>query len=292
VQPGPTSTIPVVAETSTRLEGLTYPKELLINLTLRELRSKYKRSTLGWAWSVINPLTTILVYTVVFSLFLRVAPPVGDPSGIDSYAFFLMTGLLPWLFLSNGITGSVGSLTGNEGLIKKVYFPRSVLPTASVFSHLAGFAIELGVLAALLIVIGGNMVLPWVPILLLVVAIQVVFVLGLGLILSPVNAYFRDVEHFTVIFLNVWFWATPILYPEEVLSNPDGSPKEFGPFSLPALMNLNPMAHFVTAYRDLFYNLRFPALTTWLAMLVSAAVAMILGVVIFRRLEGKLAEEL
>ena len=111
-----------MTQTSDRFEGLTYPKELLVNLTLRELRGKYKRSTLGWAWSVINPAVTIVVYTVVFSFFLRVEPPVGDPSGLNSYAFFLMTGLLPWLFTNSGIIESVGSLTANEELIKKVFF--------------------------------------------------------------------------------------------------------------------------------------------------------------------------
>lgn len=281
-----------VALSSTRFEGLTYPKDLLINLTLRELRGKYKRSTLGWAWSVINPAVTIIVYTIVFSFFLRVEPPVGDPSGLDSYAFFLMSGLLPWMFLSNGVMGSVGSLTGNESLIKKVYFPRSVLPTSSVLSWLAAFTIELGVLSFLLITIGGNMVLTWVPVLVVVIAIQTLFVLGLGLFLSPINAYFRDVEHFTTIFLSVWFWATPILYPESVFYHEDGSAKELLGIPLPDLMNLNPMAHFVTAYRDLLYSLRFPAFTTWAAMLVSTAAVLAMGLWVFRRLEPKLAEEL
>ena len=120
-----------MAVASSRLERLTYPRELLVNLTLRELRGKYKRSTLGWAWSVINPLALIVVYTIVFGSFFGAEPPVGDPSDLHSYAFYLVAGLLPWLFLSNGITGAVASLTGNEGLIKKVYFPRSILPTSS-----------------------------------------------------------------------------------------------------------------------------------------------------------------
>ncbi len=241
---------------------------------------------------MINPAVTILVYTIVFSFFLRVDPPVGSPSGLDSYAFFLMSGLLPWLFLSNGVTGSVGSLTANESLIKKVYFRRSVLPTAAVLSWLTAFTIELGVLSFLLITIGGNMVLPWLPVLILVMAIQTLFVLGLGLLLSPVNAYFRDVEHFTAIFLSVWFWATPILYPESVFYKEDGTAKELLGVPLPDLMNLNPMAHFVTAYRDVLYSLRFPAFSTWAAMLLATAVVLAAGTLVFRRLEPRLAEEL
>lgn len=273
-------------------ERFTYQRELLTNLTLRELRGRYKRSTLGWLWSVINPAVMIAVYTVVFSFFLRVEPPVGDPSGLKSYAFYLMTGLLPFLFLSNGVSGAVGSLTGNEGLIKKVYFPRSVLPTSSTIAGLATFGIEMSVLASLLIVLGGNMVLWWIPVVFVVAFIQFFFVLGLGMLFSSVNAYFRDVQHFTGILMMVWMWSTPILYPETVFDEPDGSVKEFLGIEIPRIMSFNPLTHFVTAYRDLFYSLRFPSLSTWLAMLVSTAIVFAVGAAVFRRLEPKLAEEL
>lgn len=282
-----------MAQAPTRFAGLTYPKELLANLTLRELRGKYKRSALGWAWSVINPTVTIVVYTVVFSFFLRVAPPVGVPSGLDSYAFFLMTGLLPWLYLSNGVTGSVGSLTANESLIKKVYFPRSVLPTSAVLAWLASFLIELGVLVVLLVAIAQVMVLPWIPVVVGIVALQTVFVLGLGLLFSPLNAYFRDVQHFVTIFLSVWFWATPILYPETVLlDETTGASKTLAGIELTWLIDLNPMTHFSKAYRDALYNLRFPGATTWAAMAVSAVAMLTVGALVFRRLEPNLAEEL
>ncbi len=287
-----TDTIIAVKQASKRFEGLTYPRELLVNLTLRELRSRYKRSTLGWAWSVINPAVTIMVYTVVFQFFFRVPPPVGDPSGLESYAFFLMSGLLPWLFTNTGIMESVGSLTGNEDLIKKVYFPRSVLPASATIAALATFGIELCVLAVLLVVIAGNMVIPWIPIVALVVVIQFFFVLGCGLLISPINVYFRDVQHFTLIFLNVWFWATPILYPESQLYDEDGSPQQLMGIDVPTIMNLNPMTHFVGAYRDLVYSLRMPSVGTWAAMVVFAAGAMIAGVIVFRRLEPNIAEEL
>jgi ABC-2 type transport system permease protein len=283
-----------VAVASSRLERLTYPRELLSNLTLRELRGKYKRSTLGWAWSVINPLAIILVYTTVFTLFLPQVPPVGNPSGLHSYAFFLVAGLLPWLFFSNGVTGAVSSLTGNENLIKKVYFPRSILPTATSLAWLATFGIEMAVFGVLLITLGGNMVLPWIPVIIVVAVIEFFFILGLGMLISPINAYFRDVEHFINILLMMWFWGTPIIYPETAatVDSKTGQPQEILGIKVSTLIDLNPMTHFVTAYRDLMYNLRFPAFTTWAAMIVSAAGAMIVGVVVFRRLEPHLAEEL
>jgi ABC-2 type transport system permease protein len=282
-----------VAIASSRLERLTYPRELLANLTLRELRGKYKRSTLGWAWSVINPLAMIAVYTTVFSLFFRAEPPIGDPSGLHSYAFYLVCGLLPWLFLSNGITGAVASLTGNEGLIKKVYFPRSILPTSTTLAWMATFGIEMAVLGVLLVVFAGNMVLPWIPVVIVVAIVQFFFVLGLGLLISPINAYFRDVEHFTNIFLMIWFWMTPIVYTEQFATlRDDGTPRTILGIKVETLMDLNPMNHFATAYRDLAYSLRFPALTTWAAMILSAGLAMLIGWTVFRRLEPRLAEEL
>jgi ABC-type polysaccharide/polyol phosphate export permease len=182
--------------------------------TLRELRSKFKRSTLGWLWSVINPLANIAIYTVIFGVFLKVAPPVGDPSGLEVYGFFLVCGLLPWTFLTSGLNGAAASIVTNEGLVKKVYFPRWVLPAASTLAWLANFGVELIVLGVVLLV-AGNLVVPWIPVVIALMALEAGFVLGLGLLLSAANAYFRDVQHFMAIALNIWFYATPILYPPE-----------------------------------------------------------------------------
>ncbi len=264
----------------------SYPTELLANLTLRELRSKYKRSVFGWTWSIANPLMTIAVYSIVFSTFIEIEPPVGDPSGLHIYSFFLVCGLLPWNFLSQGLAGAVSSLTANEGLIKKVYFPRSVLTTATVLSWLAGHLVEVGVLLVALLVF-GNMVLPWIVPLALVTLLLTGFVLGLGLLLAPANVYFRDIEHFTAIFLNLWFWLTPILYPITLLED-----RQALGIELSTLAKLNPMFHFIDAYRSLLYDLAWPSPTRWAAMVVAAVAALAIGALTFRRLEPRLAEEL
>lgn len=258
-----------------------FPTELLTNLTLRELRGKYKRSVLGYAWSIINPVMNLAVYGVVFGIYLRVDPPVGDPSGLKNYAFFLVSGLVCWSFLTNSLGGAVGSLVGNEGLITKVHFPRAVLPTAVTLSHLIGFLVELGVLTVAIMLLTDNMVLPWLPILIPLLAVQLCFVLGIGLFLSVANAYFRDVNHFVSIFLNAWFYATPILYPPSLV--PDWAR---------LATRLNPMTHFVQAYRDVFYDLRAPTAQEWALMVTLAAVSMTIGATFFRRHEGRLAEEL
>src|ERR671918_537688 len=128
-----------------KISDLTSRRELFLNLTLRELRTKYKRSVLGWTWSLLNPLTTMLVYSIVFGIVLRVEPPVGDPSGLDNFAMFLLCGLLPFNYLSNGMNGSLDALLANNNLIRKVYFPREVLVVSTVASLLITLLVEFAV---------------------------------------------------------------------------------------------------------------------------------------------------
>ncbi len=264
----------------TTLAELAATRELLVNLTLRELRGKYKRSVLGWTWSLLNPLATMAIFTVVFANFLKVNPPQGDPSGLHVFALFLLCGLLPWNFLSNGISGSMGALLGNSNLIKKVYFPREVLVFASVASWVVSLLIEMAVLAVALVAF-GNFVLPWlVPVLALVV-VQTAFVVGLGLMFSVLNVYFRDVQHFIGILLQLWFYATPIVYPISVV-----------PENVRFVYGLNPMVRFVEAYRDCLYDLRSPPLLDWAYLIAVAAITLAIGWSVFTKLEPKLAEEM
>jgi ABC-2 type transport system permease protein len=138
-----------------KLTEITSRRELFANLTLRELRSKYKRSVLGWAWSLLNPLTSLLVYSFVFGLIFDVKADPGDPSGMDSFAMFLMCGLLPYTFVSNGLNGGMSALIGNGNLVKKVYFPREILVGAITASWVVSFLIELAVLAIALVFWGS-----------------------------------------------------------------------------------------------------------------------------------------
>ncbi|MGI9034368.1 MAG: ABC transporter permease [Acidimicrobiales bacterium] len=269
------------------LSELNGSRELIANLTLRELRGKYKRSVLGWAWSLLNPLSTMLIFSLVFAYFLQIKVRAGRPSGLRSFAFYLLIGLLPWNFLSNGINGSMSALVSNSNLIKKVYFPRQVLVIANVASWVVSLLIEMSVLSIALLVV-GSFVIPWlVPVLLLVV-IQTAFVAGIGLGLSVLNVYFRDMEHLTNIGLQLWFYATPIVYPLELVKGRG----MFHGVDVYFVYRLNPMVRFVQAYRDCLYDLRLPAFGDLAYLVVAAAVALVGGMAIFIRLEPKLAEEL
>jgi lipopolysaccharide transport system permease protein len=262
--------------------------DLTVNLTLRELRSRYKKSFLGWSWSLLNPLSTVIVYSIVFAFFLKIKPPVGDPSGLDNFAAFLLCGLLPWNYLQGGMNASMGSLIGNANLIKKVYFPREVFVVSAIGSLLVSFLIELGVLCAILLIM-GNMVLPWIPVVLVIVVIQSFFVLGIGFLLSVLNVYFRDVQHLVSISLMALFYSAPIVYPISVV------PKEaeIGGITIPLreIYNLNPLVVLVECYRDAMYDLRFPPALSILYLIGWSIVLMAIGLVVFQKLDRRLAEE-
>lgn len=269
-----------------KLSEFVSSRELFYNLTLRELRSKYKRTVLGWTWSLLNPLTSMVIYTLVFGVFLGVEPDPGVPSGLDNFTMFLLCGLLPYNFLSNGLNGGMGSLIGNGNLVKKVYFPREVLVAASTASWVVSFLIELSVLAVALVFF-GNVVILWIPVILLLVVLETVFVLGLALMLAAAAVYFRDLQHLLGLVLQVWFYTAPIVYPMSLIHEKLGTTG----WQI-TLYNLNPLTRFVDAFRDVFFDMRFPALD-YLAYIFAFSFATLwLGLAVFGRLQGRLAEEL
>ena len=270
----------------TTITELRSHRELFSNLTLRELRGKYKRSALGWGWSLLNPLVQMGIYSLVFGVFFDFDPPRGDPSGLQVFAFFLLCGLLPWAFLANGMTSGMGSLLANANLVKKVWFPREILVAATVAGFGVSFLIELGVLCIALL-IAGNMVLPWLLPTLGFVVVQAAFVLGLALVLSVCSVYFRDLEHLIGLGLQLWFYLTPVVYSTELV--------EDALADHPALLDLyllNPMARFLEVYRDLLYHLRGPTLGTMAYLVAVSVVTLLIGLATFARLQGRLAEEL
>lgn len=268
----------------TALSEVAASRELLWNLTLRELRGKYKRSALGWTWSLVNPLVTMALFTVVFGVFLRARPAVGDPSGLDVFALWLLCALLPWTFLATTLSGGAQALVGNANLVKKVYFPRETLVGAVAGANLATLLIELGVLALALTVV-GNAVLPWLPGVLLVTALLVALATGLALGLAVLNVYFRDTQHFLGIALQVWFYASPIVYPASYVHGHLPGP-------VLAAYEANPMTLVADSYRALLYDGRWPPVGTLAALAAWAAGALLAGWWLFRRLSRRLAEEL
>ncbi len=266
-------------------------RELLANLTLREIRGKYKRTIFGQLWSLANPLALMLIYTLVFGFILRVSPDPGDPSGLDVFALWLLSGLLPWTFFANVVTQGLSSIVANAGLIQKVYFTRIALPLSAVGASAYNWLFEMGVLVIAL-AIAGSFVWPWLPLLLVVMGLLTFFATGVALLLAVANVYFRDTQYFLTILLQIWMYLTPIIYPLSLVQNE--SAKVGGllgtTVTVVDIFELNPMLYFVEIFRNLLYDNRWPALEAWLICLGWAIGATLVGVLVFRRNERRFAE--
>ncbi|MFZ4893234.1 ABC transporter permease [Plantibacter sp. Mn2098] len=273
------------------LKELASARELLANLTLRDIRGQYKRTVLGRVWSLASPLSAMLVYTFVFSFIFNIKPAAGDPSGVNVFAIWLLCGLLPWTFFSSAISAGMGSVVGNSGLITKVYFPRVVLPISSVLTVGYNWLFEMGVLAIALLIVGAN-VLPWLPLVALMMLVLVLFATGVGLALSVANVYFRDTQYLLTIILQIWMYLTPIVYPETLVR--EQSAKVGGLFgtniSVMDIYSLNPMLHYVHVFRNMLYDNRWPDTADVLACIAWAVAAIAVGMFVFARKEKRLAE--
>ena len=273
------------------LSGLWASRELLANLTSREIRGKYKRTALGQLWSLGNPLALMFIYTFVFSVIFRVQPDPGEPSGLDYFALWLLCGLLPWIFMATVLTSGMASLVENANLIQKVHFNRLVLPLSLVGSTAYNWLFEMAVLIVALTIVGA-MIVPWLPLVLVTMALLAMFAAGLALMLSIVNVHFRDTQYFVTLVLQMWMYLTPIIYPISLVE--EQSDKIGGLFgtnvTVADLYQLNPMTHFVTVFRRLLYDNRMPEAQEWAWCIGAALVSVALGLVVFRRNEKKLAE--
>ncbi|OYX59356.1 MAG: ABC transporter [Micrococcales bacterium 32-70-13] len=275
------------------LKELIGSRELLVNLTRREIRGKYKRTVFGQLWSLANPLATMLIFTLVFGFILRVEPDKGDPSGLDVFAVWLLCGLLPWTFFATVLNLGVGSLVSNAGLIQKVHFSRVVLPLSMVGATAFNWMFEMGVLLVVLLILGA-WVIPWVPLAIVLMVLLAIFAAGIALMLSVANVYFRDTQYFVSLLLQIWFYLTPVLYPISLVEGQSAAVGNLGGsgVTVEGIYSLNPMVHFIEVFRQLLYDNRWPDLDAFLLCLAWSLGAAIVGLVVFRRAEKGLAEAL
>lgn len=255
--------------------------DLLRNLVLRELRGTYKGSLLGFLWSLLNPLFTMVIFTVVFGLILRVQLPASE-GGISNFPAFLLVGLLPWNLLSAAMSSGCASLVANGNLIRKVYFFRAVLPASAVLANGLHFLIGLGLLMVFLAALGVSF---WPHLWLLPLPILALFLLaqGLAFVTAVANLYYRDTQHLASLFSMAWFYTTPIVYPLELVQ-PLGEPWL-------TLFRLNPATALVSSFRAILYHGRTPDRGELLWALASSILVFIGGWVLFRKTEPHFAEE-
>lgn len=247
-------------------------RELLKTNVKKDIRGKYKASFLGVLWSFVNPLLSVLVYAIVFPYIMRVQTP--------NYLLFLISGIIPYNWFTTVVSQSSGIFVYNSNIIKKVYFPREILPISAVTSGLVNFLISCIII--LLFAIFGGVGISWHLVFLPFLAlIQYVFTLGVSFILSALNVYIRDVEYIVSFVLQMLFYATPILYTVDMFHG-----------WILWIFRINPMTHLINAYRDIFYVHQVPRLGTLSILFVICIVFLIISYKIFKKMEKGFAEEL
>lgn len=226
------------------LEAVRY-RFLLKNLVTREIKVRYKNSVLGIFWSLLNPLLMMVVYTLLFTKLI-------PNNSIRVFPIFILVGLIPWQFLSNTLIGGTVCITDNAPLLRKVYFPRIMLPTSVLLSNLVNFVLAFLVMVVLLYAFGLGLTIHalWVPVILL---IQMIFMQGIILILGTVQVFYRDIIQILNVGLLAWFFLTPVFYPFETLGT---STTILGITFNPAVVMrwLNPMASIVDGYRTVLWG--------------------------------------
>jgi ABC-type polysaccharide/polyol phosphate export permease len=267
-----------------QIADIARSRNLLWNLTLRELRAKYRRSLLGWSWSMLNPLAQLAIYSFVFGVLFGVEAPVGDPSGVSAYGLYLLSGLIPWGFFSLVCGMGLEAVISNSNLVRKVAFARECLVVSQVLFAVVQFSIEMS-LVCVVLVVAGSPLLAWLPVTLLLMALLAAFAGGIALILSVGAVFFRDLPYLWTILQQVWFFATPVIYDQarfDQLSNPVAR----------AVLHWNPTAVFLRAFRDVTYHGRGPVLADLVVLACVAAASVFVGLRVFARYSRRLAEEL
>lgn len=280
-----------------RMRAVWQYRELLTGLIRKELKVKYKDSSLGFLWSMLNPAMYLAVFYVVFEVILG--------SGIPYFVIYLLSGLLAWNFFNGSVTGATGSIVGNGSLVNKVYFPREILPLATVGAGVVHFMLQSLVLLTALVTFRYSVDLSHLWLAIPALAVLLVLAAALGILLAALNVYFRDLQHLLELAMLAWFWLTPIVYPWQLPAD------QLGARGLPSSLTfVNPIVPIVIALQRGIYGTASyvdPAGTqVWvlpdgsalwylrnlvIVGLISAAL-FVLAVRVFGRLESNFAEEL
>lgn len=255
------------------LKELYAYREMIIGLVRKDLRGRYKGSVLGFLWTFINPLLQLVVYTLVFSVIMK--------NNIEKYYIYLFVGLVPWIFFSTSVTGGASSILTSKDLVKKIYFPREVLPISVVTSGFVNMLFCFIIIFAALFISGIGVrpvVLLYLPIIMIV---EYLLALGFALLSSALTVYFRDLEYILGIITMAWMYVTPVMYSVEAV-----------PQELHWLLDINPMTPIIIAYRDILYYKQAPQLETLLQALIVGVLFCIIGHFVFNKLQKGFVEEM
>jgi lipopolysaccharide transport system permease protein len=246
--------------------------DLITVLTQKEIKVRYKSSFLGYLWAIVHPLAFAFVFFIAFKVVMKIQ--------MEDYALFLIAGLFPWQWFANSVSASPMVFLGNASIIKKVNFPRNIIPLTTVLQDMIHFVLSIPVIVLFIFIYHKSPSISWfygIPILL---GIQFLMTYGISLIVSSINLFFRDLERLTAIFTTLLFYFTPIIYPETMI-----------PEKYKTLINLNPLAPLMISWRNLFLNGQLEA-TSLMVSLAYSTFAFMLGYLVYRKLSWKFAEVL
>lgn len=255
------------------LKELWEYREMIVSLTKRDLKSRYKGSVLGFLWMFLNPLLQLCVYTIVFSTIMRM--------DIEKFYLFMFVALIPWLFFSSCLSAGPGVIFSQQDMVKKIYFPREVLPISFTLSQFVNMLLSFIVVFAAVII--SRVTINPIALLYLPIIMLIELVLGLGVtyIVSALTVYFRDLQYVMGIISMAWMYLTPVIYPVDMV------PEQFVD-----LFYLNPMTAIVIAYRDILYYGRVPEIRTLTNAVIMGVVVLVVGQFTFSKLQRHFVEEL
>ena len=248
-------------------------RDMIISLVRRDLKGRYKGSVLGFLWTFIIPLLQLLVYTFVFSVVMR--------SGIKDYYLFLFVALVPWIFFGTCITGGATCIWAQQDMVKKIYFPREVLPISFVTSQFVNMLLSFIIIFVVLVVSGKGIDILLLPYLIPVMILEYMLALGVAFVFSSITVYLRDMEYILGILSMALQFLTPVMYSVEMV------PERIRP-----IFNLNPMAPIINAYRDVLYYQKNPEMQTMFQGAVLSVILLMVGFLVFGRLKRRFAENL
>lgn len=252
-------------------------REMIISLVRKDLRGRYKGSVLGFLWTFINPLLQLIVYTIVFSIIMN--------TSYEQYYLFLFVALVPWMFFSSSVTDGAASILKEKDMVKKIYFPREVLPISTVTSGFVNMILTF-IVVFVVVIISGRGLNPLALLCLPVVMIvEYILCLGISLIVSSITVYLRDLQYILGIFVMALQYLTPVMYGVDMVERSSAGKW------LVMMFNLNPMTPIIKIYRQIIYYGEVPELGSLLIAVAVGVVFIVVGEILFKRLQKGFAEE-
>lgn len=255
-----------------RIKKIYTFRHTLWEMALKQLKAKYSGSILGISWAIINPLLIMLAITFVFTVIFK--------TEIKNFALFVLSGIFPWMFFSSALSDATFSILNQQNILHQFNFPREIIPLSSILSNFLNFLVGWLIIYPLFLFFNPK-IISLLPLLIIVLLLNLFFVCGLGLALSVLNVFFRDIGQLLGVLLMFWFWVTPIFYSVDMI-----------PGRFRWVCNLNPMTPYVVFYRNIVFLGHLPNLSIFAGIFLWAFVSLILGLSVFSHLESRILKRI